>query len=192
MPKTGSVAFLLVMLTLCIPAARAAESPAGLTLAIGYYGDRIRIPGLTAELELLLASGGLSTFLLDIRAGGVVSLRNDISAFSDVSLCYRMTFGFGLFWEASIGTGILWRFPLYVGYTGGSSPAEIPATGELYGSVPLGLGVGWDLSKNGLPPIQTFFRMELMGRYPDRGTILASYAVHAGVRIVLSPWGRNQ
>ena len=158
-----------------------------LALTLGYFGETITHPGATSGVEYYILENSWYRLFLGGNLGGYVHIRNHIGLFVDAEIGNRFTAPFGLFGEILTGVGYLHTWPQGIIFErdadGGIREANNLGYPHLMPT--LSLGFGWDFSRNDLPPVAYFIRLNAFGEYPFNGYLLPHVALQTGISITL-------
>lgn len=166
-----------------------AEPPAGpsvaskLALSGAYYGETITHPGVAVGMEYYAFESRRYKLIVAPKVGIYLHHRTHGAAFVDAELGHRVTAKFGLYGDLFTGIGYMHTWPwgdVYGRAADGSVEKQFNA-GSPHVKFGGGLGLGWDLSKNGVAPISIFARLEMFGEAPFNTGIAVHGALMCGV-----------
>ena len=154
-------------------------------LTANYFGETVLHGGATVGAEAYLMERGSYKMILAPNIGWYLHPRNHHGAFVDLQWGGRLTADFGLFGDAFLGLGYFHRFP-------DGDIYQVEEDGTLDGQANTGnpnlmgsayLGVGWDLEKNGVAPLNLHLRFGGFGEWPFTATdvILPHFVTQAGL-----------
>ena len=152
-------------------------------LSVAYYGETIARPGAAIGMEFYAYERPRYKLIVAPKVGTYLHPHSHGAAFLDAEFGHRVTARFGLLADLFTGVGYLhtWPWGDVYGRTADGGVAEQFNAGHPHVKFGGGLGLGWDLGKNGVAPISVFARLEMFGEFPFNTGVAAHGALMSGV-----------